>query len=249
MVSVVIRDAVQSSGKAARLEDLSKVTPQNFTISKEAITSIRSNMEHLFVGPMTEAIHQTVGEPLMESASLIQKTTQIQSIFQQGHVRPACRGDVGREEQGQSTGSPGWAFPEGKERHPEAGTQGVSSDHHRPAVVFVAGSQSTDSNTREFGRSLTDSFRTDGYVYGPQDSGVAGIPFMVIGTGDGQMMQTLSTMRGAPQNSLKIFDGVNFALDTLQSDSTKANQAVHDAWQGNPLQAVSAMFEQIHGEL
>jgi hypothetical protein len=233
--------------RARDSEDVTKVDPIQFALTKESYANLQSNMQHLFVAPMTTAIKQTVGEPLMQSASLIQKATQIQSLFQQAMFSRLVKETLDAKSQGEGNEKARFDGLSRKEKddimeqvmnaYPLINTEGNRQS------FFVAGSQSTDVNATAFGESLDGKFRSPGFVYGPMDSGVAGIPFMVIGTGDGQMMQTLSTMKGAPKDSTKIFDGVNFSLHSLESDSAKANQAVYDAWQGNPMQAVSTMFD------
>lgn len=216
--------------------------PKTFTIDKARLANLTDNVRHLFVTPLRAAITETIGQPLMDSAKLLQQATQIQSLFQQHAFNSAVEA----------------AIAEKAKTNPRAKQEGLSRIE-RDAILkdvlakfplvttdrqsfFIAGSQSTDVNSTEWSKSLTSHFGTPGFVYGPTDSGVAGIPMMVIGTGDGQMMQTLATMKGAPTQSLKIFDGVNFPLDKLEDSSTKANQAVFDAWQGNPMQAVADSF-------
>lgn len=90
--------------------------------------------------------------------------------------------------------------------------------------------------------NLDDRMRVPMSIYAPSQAGVAGIPFMTIGTGDGMMMQTLSTMKGAPKNTLKIFDGMNIGLNDIEDASRKANEAVYTSWQGNPIKNVYDSF-------
>jgi hypothetical protein len=226
------------------VEPMKGFDAKTFTVDKARLTNLRTNMQHLFVKPLREAITQTIGQPLMESAKLVQQATQIQSIFQQHTFNEAVRAKIAEK----------------VAQDPRAKADGLSRQERDdilsdvlkrfPLVetgrqsFFIAGSQSTDVNASEWSKSLTGHIGTNGFVYGPTDAGVAGIPMMVIGTGDGQMMQTLATMKGAPTGSLKIFDGVNFPLDKLEDSSRKANQAVFDAWQGNPIQAVSLAFSE-----
>jgi hypothetical protein len=65
---------------------------------------------------------------------------------------------------------------------------------------------------------------------------------MIIGPGDGQMIQNFSVTPGRPSN-LPVFDGINFGLNGIEEGSQLVNKAVLDAWtQGNPLQSVADMF-------
>lgn len=221
---------------------LTAMNKPEFTLDKGRVNNLKANMRKLFVDPMREAIESTVGKPLMDAASLVQKATQIQSVFQQVMFNQAVKD----------------AIAEKLKTNPAAKSEGLSRIEQDTILrqvlkqfpliqtgkqsFFIAGSQSTDVNTTMYGTSTTDTFRTPGFVYGPTDAGVAGIPTMVIGSGDGMMMQILSIMKNSPIGSLKIFDGVNFPLDKLEESSKAANKAVYESWQGNPLQAVYEMF-------
>jgi hypothetical protein len=218
------------------------VDPETFTLEPNRMKNLLSNVQHLFVAPLRAAITETVGQPLMDSAKLIQQATQIQGLFQQQMFNEEIK----------------LALAARIEKDPKSKSEGLSRQEQDKIlksvvkkfplittgtqVFFPAGSSSTDVNDSDYGRSLSGGFRTDGFVYGPADPGVAGIPFLVIGTGDGQAIQNLATMNKAPTGALFIFDGVNFKLTTLEEDSRKVNRAIYDSWQGNPLQAVAEMF-------
>ena len=105
-------------------------------------------------------------------------------------------------------------------------------------TFYIAGSENTDVANQVLATNLDDRMRVPMSIYAPSQAGVAGIPFMTIGTGDGMMMQTLSTMKGAPKNTLKIFDGMNIGISDITDASRKANEAVYTSWQGNPIKNV-----------
>lgn len=228
--------------KGDKTFSLTAMNKPEFTLDKGRVNNLKANMRKLFVDPMREAIETTVGKPLMDAASLVQKATQIQSVFQQVMFNQAVN-DLIKEK---------------LKTNPKAKSEGLSRVEQDAILrqvlkqfpliqtgkqsFFIAGSQSTDVDATRYGTSTTDTFRTPGFVYGPTDASVAGIPTMVIGSGDGMMMQILSIMKNSPTRSLKIFDGVNFPLDKLEASSKAANQAVYESWQGNPLQAVYEMF-------
>lgn len=219
-----------------------KLDPQKFTVSGNALKNLQENMLHLFVEPMRTGIRNTVGEGLMYSTENLQKATQIQSLVLQDMFQQAVQAKLAEKEK-----DPTWKkgdFLTQKELNEiqnslaplapmiETGSQ----------TFYIAGSENTDVANQVLATNLDDRMRVPMSIYAPSQAGVAGIPFMTIGTGDGMMMQTLSTMKGAPKNTLKIFDGMNIGINDITDASRKANEAVYTSWQGNPIKNVYDSF-------
>lgn len=219
-----------------------KLNPQKFTVSGNALKNLQENMLHLFVEPMRTGIRNTVGEGLMYSTENLQKATQIQSLVLQDMFQQAVQTKLAEKEK-----DPTWKkgdFLTQKELNEiqnslaplapmiETGSQ----------TFYIAGSENTDVANQVLATNLDDRMRVPMSIYAPSQAGVAGIPFMTIGTGDGMMMQTLSTMKGAPKNTLKIFDGMNIGINDITDASRKANEAVYTSWQGNPIKNVYDSF-------
>ena len=219
-----------------------ELNPQEFTVSGDALKNLQENMLHFFVEPMRQGIRFTVGEGLMHSTENLQKATQIQSLVLQDMFQQAVQAKLAEKEK-----DPTWKkgdFLTQKELNEiqeslaplapmiETGSQ----------TFYIAGSENTDVANQVLATSLDDRMRVPMSIYAPSQAGVAGIPFMTIGTGDGMMMQTLSTMKGAPKNTLKIFDGMNIGIDNITDASRKANEAVYTSWQGNPIKNVYDSF-------
>ena len=219
-----------------------KLDPQEFTVSGNALKNLQENMLHFFVEPMRQGIRFTVGEGLMHSTENLQKATQIQSLVLQDMFQQAVQAKLAEKEK-----DPTWKkgdFLTQKELNEiqnslaplapmiETGSQ----------TFYIAGSENTDVANQVLATNLDDRMRVPMSIYAPSQAGVAGIPFMTIGTGDGMMMQTLSTMKGAPKNTLKIFDGMNIGIDNITDASRKANEAVYTSWQGNPIKNVYESF-------
>ena len=219
-----------------------KLNPQEFTVSGEALKNLQENMLHFFVEPMRQSIRFTVGEGLMNSTENLQKATQIQSLVLQDMFQQAVQAKLAEKEK-----DPSWKkgdFLTQKELNEiqnslaplapmiETGSQ----------TFYIAGSENTDVANQVLATNLDDRMRVPMSIYAPSQAGVAGIPFMTIGTGDGMMMQTLSTMKGAPKNTLKIFDGMNIGINDITDASRKANEAVYTSWQGNPIKNVYESF-------
>lgn len=219
-----------------------KLDPHEFTVSGNALKNLQENMLHFFVEPMRQSIRFTVGEGLMHSTENLQKATQIQSLVLQDMFQQAVQAKLAEKEK-----DPTWKkgdFLTQKELNEiqnslaplapmiETGSQ----------TFYIAGSENTDVANQVLATNLDDRMRVPMSIYAPSQAGVAGIPFMTIGTGDGMMMQTLSTMKGAPKNTLKIFDGMNIGINDITDASRKANEAVYTSWQGNPIKNVYESF-------
>lgn len=236
--NVTVRRKGQLSVQQADGAMTGKLDPQKFTVSGNALKNLQENMLHLFVEPMRTGIQNTVGEALMYSTEQLQKATQIQSLVLQDMFQQAVQEKLAEKEK-----DPTWKkgdFLTQKELNDiqnslaplapliETGSQ----------TFYIAGSENTDVANQVLATNLDDRMRVPMSIYAPSQAGVAGIPFMTIGTGDGMMMQTLSTMKGAPKNTLKIFDGMNIGINDITDASQKANEAVYTSWQGNPIKDV-----------
>lgn len=221
---------------------IGKLDPQKFTVSGNALKNLQENMLHLFVEPMRTGIRNTVGEGLMYSTENLQKATQIQSLVLQDMFQQAVQAKLAEKEK-----DPTWKkgdFLTQKELNEiqESLSPLAPMIETGSQTFYIAGSENTDVANQVLATNLDDRMRVPMSIYAPSQAGVAGIPFMTIGTGDGMMMQTLSTMKGAPKNTLKIFDGMNIGINDITDASRKANEAVYTSWQGNPIKNVYDSF-------
>ena len=219
-----------------------KLNPQEFTVSGEALKNLQENMLHFFVEPMRQSIRFTVGEGLMNSTENLQKATQIQSLVLQDMFQQAVQAKLAEKEK-----DPTWKkgdFLTQKELNEIQNSLAPLAPMIKTGsqTFYIAGSENTDVANQVLATNLDDRMRVPMSIYAPSQAGVAGIPFMTIGTGDGMMMQTLSTMKGAPKNTLKIFDGMNIGINDITDASRKANEAVYTSWQGNPIKNVYESF-------
>ena len=219
--------------------------PKTFTFTKGESANLRSNMRHLFVTPMRAAIESTVGASLLRSADMVRQATQVQSIIMEAAFKTELNAALDAK-----------AKADPKFRRTDSLSQNEMKqifkklEHLAPLVksptqtFFVAGNQATSIDKLYLGQAFNDRFRTNAQIYGPSNAGVSGIPFLNIGTGDGQMMQNISTHPNAPTRTLKVFDGINLPLDQIESGSRVANEAVWDSWMGNPLRYVHDSYTQ-----
>lgn len=219
-----------------------KLDPQKFTVSGNALKNLQENMLHLFVEPMRTGIRNTVGEGLMYSTENLQKATQIQSLVLQDMFQQAVQAKLAEKEK-DPTWKKGDFLTQKELNEVQASLSPLAPMIETGSQTFyIAGSENTDVANQVLATNLDDRMRVPMSIYAPSQAGVAGIPFMTIGTGDGMMMQTLSTMKGAPKNTLKIFDGMNIGINDITDASRKANEAVYTSWQGNPIKNVYDSF-------
>lgn len=215
-----------------------KLDPQKFTVSGNALKNLQENMLHLFVEPMRTGIRNTVGEGLMHSTENLQKATQIQSLVLQDMFQQAVQAKLA-EKENDPTWKKGDFLTQNELNEIQESLSPLAPMIETGSQTFyIAGSENTDVANQVLATNLDDRMRVPMSIYAPSQAGVAGIPFMTIGTGDGMMMQTLSTMKGAPKNTLKIFDGMNIGINDITDASRKANEAVYTSWQGNPIKNV-----------
>ncbi|MFP3645220.1 hypothetical protein [Paraburkholderia sp. SIMBA_054] len=232
---------IKASGIESQTQSL-----KDWTFSGDELKAIRQNMLSLFVEPMRESIKEVVGPSLLGegtgSADLIRKATQIPSIMQQYAYQRAVKAALEAKAKGPD-------YKAGEYLSQKEQDQILGSVAHLAPVIkapgqafYVAGSQDSVLDGKGYAEALDGTMQSQAVGYGPGNSGVAGIPFMNIGMGDGKMMQIISTMANAIGGTLKIFDGMNMPLDRITEGSQQANQAVYQSWMGNPLQAVSDAY-------
>ena len=222
--------------------DDAPINPQTFTFNAVELKNLRSNMRHLLVAPMDKAISQTVGETTLVSATLIRQATQAQSIILESVFKKEIAAETERlkkTDKWRTTDS----LTQAELNRIKKNMAHLSPFVKTPTQTFyIAGKQSVDLDDLRYGEALDGSYESPAAISGPRNAGVAGIPFMVIGTGDAQMMQNISVDPNAPTGTLKIFDGMNMPLDQIQEGSRVANKAVWDSWMGNTLKAVHDSF-------
>lgn len=219
-----------------------KLDPVKFTFEADQIANMQSNIRHLFVTPMRDAIATTVGQELLDTADLLRQATQAQGIVLEHAFKAEVEAALAEKAK-----DPKWKKSDFLTRNELAAIH-KKLVHLSPLVqtegqsFYIAGSETADVGATDFSRALDGSFRSPAFVNGPKDPGVSGIPFMNIGTGDGLMMQLMSTMKDAIPGTLKIFDGQNMPLDQMELGAEQANTAVFETWQGNPLAAVHESY-------
>ena len=221
--------------------------PVKFTLQNSEVSALVGNMRTLFVMPMRGAITETIGATIMSSVDMLRKASQVMSIY----LQDAFRREVEKQITWNGANVPDYkrsAFLSQNEL--DEIRNGLS--HLAPIMstgtqnFFIAGNTSSEIPNSTLSRNLSERVvNVPMQVYGPSDSGVSAVAYLVQGTGDGQMIQNAATSENAPENVLYVYDGMHMALDRLNQDSTTVNKAVYDSWQGNPMKAVSEAFSKM----
>ena len=229
----------------------------SFTFSVGQKKALQANLLKTFVEPMVTAIDETLAGDTLFNAKMIRTATQIQGIF----FKYDFQAELGKKLK-EKAKDPEWKEGDFLSENEINEVLGMMLKKY-PMIassaqnILVSGSQSTTLNRKvlfpdekgsdkpiSFGRDFAEDAVPASQVYGPRNPGVAGIPLVTISFGDGRMMQILSTMDGAPTGTLKVFDGMHMKLSSMFEDSKKANQAVWESWQQNPIKAVADSFRE-----
>lgn len=209
----------------------------NFTLTNSQLDNIQDNILKLFVEPMKNSIDKVVGEVQTGKDYLLQ-TAQIQSIFLEHTFLEEVNKALDRKAQS----DPSWKKSDFLSEN-ELNEIYQKLRHVSPLVdtgtqsFLIASSQKSDVPISRFGSALDDTLQTPAIIDGPQNAGVKGIPTMVIGAGDGQMIQNYLANSNSPVG-LPVFDGFNMSIADIENGSQIMNQAVYDGWMANPLRAV-----------
>ena len=210
-----------------------KLDPLTFTLTKASTDNLRSAMNHLFVTPMRAAIASTVGQSLLENTKVLQQVTNIQSMVAEDLFRQGVA-----DKMAERAKDPSWK-PTDFLSQQDMNEIRASIKHLLPIVsnenqsFDIAGSATADLKITDFGRGANDQFKTDAFISGPTKAGVKAIPFLTLGSGDAQTIQTFMTNPAVGTDTLPIFDGINIPLDKIDAYSEHANAAVFDAWSRN----------------
>ncbi len=239
--------------------DTKNVDFKKFTFSDDQFRSFKNNIRIFFVEQLNEAIQEAVIGNVSESTSAIQRSTQVQSLVLKYMFHNEIIARLAKKK---------LADPKNSEFLSENELNQIYADlnAYSPLIetgnqnFFLSGSESSDlfdttevtmedgtkvkvSMPQSFSRALDDTLSSPAYVYGPTEAGVSGVPSIVIGTGDGMIMQTASTMKNAPKGTLKVFDGMYMSASDIDESGRKVNEAVYQTILSNPMQNIADSFK------
>lgn len=246
-----------------------KEIPDNTELSRYKMLpahyeTLKNNIRSLFVEDMVSAISDTVMGHVEASVDVVQKATNAQSIVlaamfrknmmrvltekRQAHAKNPIPGFNRNDalSQNEMDGILKSLLPYGAVIN--TGSQsyflgaGERNDVLGSVTLTVEGEKYTVRMPRRFSLALDGSFETAAYAFTPGAAGVSGVPSLVIGTGDGRMIDLF--MNTAKDFSfLPVFDGINLPVNRISEGSLQANTAVLQSWGENPMQHVVTSFE------
>lgn len=216
----------------------------NFKLTESEFKALQSNMLHLFVKPMRAGITDTVGGSLMKATALLQQATAAQSVMMKYAYRNAVEARQAEKKAKDPSYNNSLFLSQNEQDEIRKSLSDLAPILENGAQTFdLSGSENGDLVEDGFSEALDGSFRTPGTAYAPRNAGVAGTPTVVVGMGDGRMVQEALTSRNPPKDALWVYDGVNVPVDKIMEYSQLLNQAVHESWKGNPLRSVLDSFE------
>lgn len=234
-------------------------TSSNQMLSPAQFEGLQSHVRHLFVNQLSAAIQDQILNHVGASTTALQRATNIQSIFLTAAYRiemykaleakkadPNYRkGDfLSQREMDQILERLNKYAPS-----ISTGTQnffiaGAERTNIAPSVKLkdASGNEVSITIPENFGRDLDGTFRANATMFGPSVAGVKGVPSLVIGTGDGMIMQNEAIRSDRTEGTLKVFDGINLPADRMIEGSRKVNESVWKAMSANPMKAVADTF-------
>lgn len=252
MSEVMSLDSRSGEIKFGSLKGSTKSEAGSF--SPAQFNAFKSHIRVLFVNQMHQGINDQILRHVAPSTQALQKATNLQSVFLTGAFRQAIVDKM-------------LELRERPDYHAgdflsEADLQQIYRDLRPLSPIintgsqnfFIAGSQKADIMPTvtvngqkivmpdSFAVGIDDTLSSAPYVFQPDVAGVKGVPSLVIGTGDGMIMQDASIQKDAPKGTLKVFDGINLPANTIDSASEKVNHSVYRAMTANPMKAVAESF-------
>lgn len=219
------------------------MTPSTFELNRKTRSQLVHNVNMLFANDLVKAIDTMAtsgndGANVKGTMKLMQKATQIQSAVIQKRFA-----DLVQERKKE--------LPAGRDLSNDDYTAIMREVAPYGAVVHMP-TQTANmsvSETMDFdgdspsyaATSMSQRIKGNLVSNAPSDAGVKAAPFMVIMTGDGQMILRLAS--NGLEKTLMVFDGVEMAADMIDSQSLEINKQVSEGWMQEYVSNMVESFE------
>ncbi len=214
-----------------------------FTFSPDQLENLQQNVESIFVDPLDRAIKNVIGE-INNTTVTLRRAIQAQSIVMKYAFQREIERRLEKKKETDPDYRQGDFLSQAELNEAYASLKHLSPLIHTANQSFLIGSSERATIPGAvWARSVDGTLSSEVSVYGPTNAGVSGIPVMIIGPGDGQMIQNGSVDPEMPDEKMFVFDGVNFSLSTIEKGSELMNKAVHSGWLENPLGDVARTFD------
>jgi hypothetical protein len=240
---------------------------KNFTFSKTEFDALRDNVQFFLTDPMVSAITDEVMKEIAPVIEAIQQATQIQSIVVRNMFRNKVFAKLA-DKQINPNKYPNYHkgdFLSQNELNEifnslkqfmaviDTGTQRYQINSHESADVFAKATITYNGQSynitmpESFARSLSGDMKAPIFMNTPNLAGVKAIPYLNIGSGDGQMMlhgMSIDIHRSdISRRTLPVFDGLNMPIDMILEYSRLINESVFKTWtQNSPMRAIAESF-------
>lgn len=210
--------------------------------------ALRDNFLYGFVEPMVTGIERTVGPQLVKAMTQMRKATQVQSIFLEHAFREEMQKVLNQKRKDDPTrAKTDFLSDRDFAAIDKAMAERFPNIKTKTQEFRIAKSQRNFDENVDYSRGLDEGHRTMANVYAPADAGVSGIASLVIGFGDGYMIQ-VAVQDPAMDKILAVFDGINMPLDNLAATGEVANRAAYEAFMQNPLLPVWQSYKEFHAQ-
>lgn len=222
-------------------ERLGKIDPVEFDLTSAQYSRLTNNIQMMFGNVLVGSINEMMGDT-KKTMKMFQTVTQIQAA-------------VAIDKFNKIVAERKAKLPNGKDLSVKEYYQIMKEIAPYGAQVFM-GDQSAHmgvserpmpSNYRKDGRAIDTAASIDESILGtlrgiqPSPAGVKAAPFMVIMTGDAQMVLRLAS--NGLERTLMVFDGVEMAADMIDSQSLEINKQVAEGWMLDTSADVATSFE------
>jgi hypothetical protein len=214
--------------------------PISLSITRDAYTRLKSRMAEYIVPQLQAAITATVGKTVVDTLTDVRMATQVQSIA----LQYAFAAEVKKRLEAKGAKSSEFLSQQELDEIFDSLAHLVPILSTGEQNFYIANSQRADEDSNPFSQLLSGKMSTPAFLENPANAGVRGMPSLVIGSGDGMMMQNFAGSKAGPGKTLGVFDGLNMPIDMIEEYSKRINAAVAQAWQRNPLQSVADTFTQ-----
>lgn len=227
-------------------ETINFKNPLSLQLNVEQFRQLQANIQEGIVQPLRAGIEETLGSDMMDSVTRIRKAMQIQSIFYEQMFRKRVNEAIEYRKKNDPSYKQGDHLSRTDLEKIRKELENIAPWFRTANQTMLINKFSFLRNGYNYGRSLVDGdegYRPFAQTLAPINSGVAAIPYLNIGLGDGQTIQRAwASGQEVFRRALPVFDGVNLSLNDIDAASEVLNSMVMEAGMTNPHLAVMTTF-------
>ena len=241
------------SGVQKDMERLGLNLPSNFNrdfvFSKEQVDKFRTAIRFSLGEVLTEATRDTLGTKIRELNDILVFSTNVQQSYLQKMYDKMLAERAEQLAKDEVIGRT-------KDGNPQIGQiprrvfREIEDELYSLSPIFTSDEQTLAIGG--FEKTLTDlrlssnfdeKLGTGARMGRPNEIGVRAIPYSIIGTGDAMMMNLIFGSKGAPDDVLGIFDGLDVPVGKVKEYAPYVNEQVLKSWDRDVLSMAVSNFE------